>query len=97
MSNKKYGLSYERKEKQFLIEQNYTANRNRGSFGGFDIVACNKQHFLLTNVKSTKQKYYSYVKELEFVKNFKNAPPNTKKRFVLYQKGKRKVLYEGMV
>ena len=29
--NKQYGLGYERKEKKFLEEQGYTANRNRGS------------------------------------------------------------------
>ena len=97
ISNKRYGLNYERKEKHFLISQGYTANRNRGSFGGFDLVACNKQHFLLENIKSTKQKYYSYVQELEFVKNFENAPQGTIKRFVLYQRGERKVLYEGIV
>ena len=97
MSNKKYGLKYERKEKQFLMEQGYVANRNRGSFGGWDMVACNKEHFLLTNVKSTKQKYYSFVDELKYAKEFDNAPKGTIKMFVLYQNGKRKVLYEGIV
>ena len=97
MSNKRYGLNYERKEKQFLIEQGYVANRNRGSFGGWDIIACNKQHFLLENIKSTKQKYYSYVNELKYAKEFADAPIGTLKRFVLYQKGKRKVLYEGVI
>lgn len=96
-NQKKYGLSYERKEKAYLIEQGNTANRNRGSFGGFDIVACNKHNFLLENIKSTKQKYYSFVKELKYVKEFDNAPVGTIKRFVLYQKGKRKVLYEGII
>ena len=60
MSNKSYGLGYERKRKKMLQEEGYIANRNRGSFGGFDIVACNKQHFLLESVKSTKQDYYSF-------------------------------------
>ena len=35
------------KRKKELEALGYTANRNRGSFGNFDIVACNKQHFLL--------------------------------------------------
>lgn len=96
MSNKSYGLGYERKEKQFLIGAGYTANRNRGSFGGWDIVACNKEHFILTNVKSTKQKYYSFATELKYAKEFENAPEGTVKRFVLYHKGKRKILYEGV-
>ena len=97
ISNKRYGLGYERKEKHFLISQGYTANRNRGSFGGWDIIACNKHHFLLENIKSTKQKYYSYVHELKYAKMFADAPIGTLKRFVLYQKGKRKVLYEGVI
>ena len=79
------------------MEKGYTANRNRGSFGGWDIVSCNKEHFLLTNVKSTKQKYHSYVKELEYAKTFENAPKGTMKRFVLYKQGKRIVLYEGVI
>ena len=86
ISNKKYGLAYERKEKHFLISQNYVANRNRGSFGGWDVVACKKEHFLLENIKSTKQKYYSYINELKYAKEFNDAPAGTLKRFILYQK-----------
>lgn len=90
-------MGFERKEKAYLTQQGYTANRNRGSFGGWDMVACNKQHFLLTNVKSTKLQYYSFVDELEYAKEFSNAPSGTLKRFVLYHKGERKVLYEGVI
>ena len=79
------------------MKNDYYVWRSSASIKLFDIIACNKQHFLLENIKSTKQKYYSYVKEMKFVKEFNDAPPGTLKKFILYQKGKRKVLYEGMI
>ena len=94
MSNKSYGLGYERKRKKELEALGYTANRNRGSFGGFDIVCSNKQHLLLESIKATKQKYYSFKKEIEQIKKFNNIPKGTIKRLVLYHKGKLKILYE---
>ena len=96
-NQKKYGLGYERKRKQELIERGYIANRNRGSFGCFDICACNKNHLLLESIKSTKQKYYSFKKEIENIRKFDNAPDGTIKRLILYHRGKLKMLYEGVV
>mgnify|MGYP003139698685 CR=1 FL=1 len=97
MSNKSYGLGYERKRKQELIESNYLTNRCRGSFGIFDIVACNKQHLLLESVKSTKQKYYSFKSELKQIREFDNCPAGTVKRLILYHGGKLKILYEDKI
>lgn len=97
MSNKSYGLGYERKRKKMLQEEGYIANRNRGSFGGFDIVACNKQHFLLESVKSTKQDYYSFKNEIKAVEKFVNAPSGTIKRLVLFHKGELKILFESVI
>jgi len=95
MSNKSYGLGYERKRKKELEALGYTANRNRGSFGNFDIVACNKQHLLLESVKSTKLKHYSFKKEIEKLNGFDNCPKGTVKRLTLYHKGKRKTVWES--
>ena len=96
MSNKSYGLGYERKRKQQLSEY-YKVNRCRGSFGVFDIVAVNTEHLLLESVKSTKQKYYSFKKEIQEVKDYDFAPKGTLKRLVLFHKGKLKIIYEGVV
>ncbi len=97
MSNKRYGLGYERKRKKELEQNGYTANRNRGSFGCFDIVSCKKEHFLLESIKSTKLKYYSFVKEIDEISKFDNCPKGTIKRLVLYHKGKLKILFEKVV
>ncbi len=96
MSNKSYGLKYERVRKKQL-EEEYKANRCRGSFGVFDIVAVNTKHLLLESVKSTKQKYYSFKKEIQEVKDYDFAPKGTIKRLVLFHKGKLKILYEGVI
>ena len=92
MSNKSYGLGYERKEKKFWENLGYTVMRSRGSFGAFDIIAA-KDNWHLISVKSTKQKHYSYKKELEKIKEIE-VPKGTTKYLILYHKGKRKVLYE---
>lgn len=97
MSVKKYGLNYERKRKKQLEKEGKTAMRCRGSFGLFDILWCDGCHWGLEQIKSTKQKYYSYKKELDEIKKFKNAPNGTLKRVVLFHKGKMKILYEEMI
>lgn len=97
MSNKSYGLGYERKRKGMLISEGYKANRCRGSFGVFDIVATKKEHFLLESVKSTKQKYYSYKDEIKRIKDYDSSPPGTIKRLVLFHRGKIKTLYEEVI
>ena len=63
----------------------------------FDIVACNKNHWLLESIKSTKLKYYSFKGEIKVIREFNNAPEGTIKRLVLYHRGKLKILYEGIV
>ena len=97
MSNKSYGLVKERKEKEWLEKLGFTANRNRGSFGGFDLVACNKEYFLLESIKATKRDKYSFKKEIEEIKNFDNAPSGTHCKLILYHKGQRKVLFEKVL
>tara|TARA_R100000750_G_C2291638_1_gene75190 strand:- start:11 stop:310 length:300 start_codon:yes stop_codon:yes gene_type:complete len=99
MSNKQYGLGYERKEKKFWEDKGHTVLRSRGSFGLFDMVVVNMNFWRMISVKATKQKYYSFKKELEELEEFGKwqIPPSTVKILVLYHKGKRKVLYEKVI
>ena len=97
MSNKKYGLGYERKRKKMLEEQGYTCMRARGSFGLFDIIAATKSHWILESIKATKLPYYSAKHEISRLDNFTNAPVGTTIRLVLFQEGKMKILYERVL
>ncbi len=98
MSNKRYGLSYERKEKKFWESQGFKAFRNRGSFGLFDLIVATPEFWRLISVKSTKQDNYSYGKELrELIRFGLEVPKGTIKMLVLYHKGKRKVLYDEVI
>ncbi len=97
MSNKTYGLNYERKEKKYWESVGYTVMRSRGSFGLFDLIVVGRHAWHLISVKSTKQKYYSYKKEQEQIVNFVGAPKGTVKQLILYHKGKRKQLYNGVI
>ena len=97
MSNKTYGLNYERKEKHFWQGLGFEVLRSRGSFGLFDLIAANPNFWTLISVKSTKQDYFSFKTEIEQIGNFKNAPPLTRKILVVYQKGKRKVLFDKIM
>ena len=92
MSNKSYGLGYERKEKKYWESKGFTVLRARGSFGLFDMIVVNKFFWRLVQVKSTKQEYYNYKKEIEEIKEFDNAPKGVLKTLILYHKGKRKEL-----
>ena len=96
-NQKKYGIKYENKEKHYWQDKGAFALRSRGSFTLFDMVVVTDMFWRLVQVKSTKQKTYSYRKELEEVDAFANAPQGTIKMLVLYHKGKRKVLYEEVV
>ena len=71
--------------------------RCRGSFGLFDIVAANRQGWLLESIKSTKLKNFSLKKELAEVAMFSNAPRGTIKRLIMFHKGKMKILYEQAI
>ncbi len=51
----------------------------------------------MESVKATKQKYYSFKKEIQEVKDYDFAPKGTIKRLVLFHKGKLKILYEGAI
>ena len=95
MSNKSYGLAYERKEKKHLLEVESCdmAMRCRGSFGVFDIIAFKDDMWIVTSVKSSKKGSMSLKQEWAKIKSTK-VPKNTIKRLVVYLKGKRKVLLE---
>lgn len=95
--NKQYGLSYERKEKKYWKDRGWFTNRCRGSFGCFDLIIGGHDEWLLVQVKSTKLKNYSFKKEIREINEFNEVPAGTEKLLVLYHKGKRKVLYKGVV
>ncbi len=70
MSNKQFGLRKERVVKQLLYEEGAIfAQRQRGSFGNFDVIGYFEDYCLLVSVKSTKQKYMSYKKEIKKIEN----------------------------
>ena len=70
MSNKSFGLGKERVVKEQLYKEGALfAQRQRGSFGSFDVIGYFKDYCLLVSVKSTKQKYVSYKKEIKKLKN----------------------------
>lgn len=72
MSSKGYGLQKEREVKRLLIEQGAMfAQRQRGSFGVFDVIGYWPEHCMLVSVKATKQKVYSPGAELKRIKETK--------------------------
>lgn len=95
MSNKSYGLSYERKRKKQLEKEGYHVSRCRGSFGLFDIIAINNKEIIFESIKSTKQKYFSFKEELKKIREFEGMPPFSIKRIILFHKGKIKILYDS--
>ena len=98
MSNKKYGLNYERKEKRVWEDLGYTVMRSRGSFGMFDLIVCHKSdRWTLVSVKSTKKKKYYFSSEIKKIEKFDNAPKGTEKVLTVYTRGKRKVLSGGII
>ena len=98
MSNKTYGLNYERKEKRIWEDNGYTVMRSRGSFGMFDLIVCHKSdNWTLVSVKSTRKPTFYYKKELEKISKFDNAPKGTEKVLSLYRRGKRTVISGGII
>ena len=93
MSNKKYGLNYERKEKKMLESEGHTAMRSRGSFGAFDIISNDGKTWYLTSVKATRETSKSYNQEVEKIM-VQKVPFGTIKRVVCYFRGERKVVYQ---
>lgn len=63
-----------------MLEQDgWMCMRCRGSFGLFDIIAMHKDRgWKLVQVKATKQKYYSYKKDIEQIKQLQ-VPQGTLK------------------
>lgn len=93
MSNKKYGLNGERKEKKYLLEHGELgAYRCRGSFGRYDIISSNGERFMLTQVKATRKNRFNYNKEIEEIYQDKKHPEGTIKQLVVYHQGKRILL-----
>ena len=89
MSNKKYGLAYERKEKQHWESMGYYCHRSRGSFGLFDMIVVDKYRWVLVSVKSTRDKTKKYTGHLKEIRDFDNAPSGTHKKLIVYRKSKR--------
>ena len=97
ISNKTYGLRYEREEKKFWEGLGYTVLRSRGSFGLFDLIICNPNFWGLVSVKSTRTKNYNLKGDIENIGNFKNAINGTRKILVLYKQGKREIIFDKMI
>ena len=102
MSNKSYGLGFERKAKEMLYKEGALfVNRCRGSFGVFDVIAYFEDFCLLVSVKSTKQRYFAINVEKEKLRNTK-VPPYCRKALWIWwspnklrkQKGWEKVIIE---
>ena len=84
MSNKSYGLSKEREVKGVLYKKGALfVERQRGSFGGFDVTAYFKHYCLKVSVKATKQKSVSFKKEIEKLKKI-DVPKYCKKELWVY-------------
>lgn len=79
MSNKKRGLEKERELKKIFANKGYSVSRARGSFGYFDLMCMDPKEILLIQIKRVKGRYYSFKKEIEEIKTFKNHPINVKK------------------
>lgn len=84
MSNKSYGLQKEREGRKLLESKGFVVIPAKGSLGCFDAVAFKKDIVKLIQFKSTKQKYYSYPKEIKEIHDFTNHPINWKKELWIY-------------
>lgn len=84
MSNKSYGLTKEREGRKLLESKGFTVIPAKGSLGCFDAIAFKEEIVKLIQFKSTKQKYYSYPKEIEEISNFHNHPKDWKKELWIY-------------
>jgi len=99
LSNKRYGLIHERKEKEHWNNIGALVLRSRGSFsdfknknnvGLFDMIIGWDNRWILLSVKSTRTGKISYKKHFKDVNEFRDAPVGTYKKVVVYRKGKRK-------
>jgi len=84
VSNKRYGLQKERQGKRILESMGLHCISAKGSLGVFDAVAFNKEKFLLVQFKATKQKYFSYKKDIEQIAAFKDYPEHGEKLLIIW-------------
>ena len=76
VTNYQKGYQIERKALKELEKENYFVVRSSGSHLMADLVAVNYCGFRLIQLKSVRTKYYSFKKEIEKLKKFKNCPTN---------------------
>jgi len=99
-NNKSYGLQKEREAKHMLEKEGWHSIRARGSFGLYDVVAMHPaKGWKLIQVKSTKQKYVSFKKDINKIISHK-IPVNTQKEFWIWHsplKGKEKKGWKRIV
>lgn len=92
MSNKTYGLNYERKEKKYLESEGYIAMRCRGSFGMYDIVSYHPEFgWKLTSVKATRDKKKSFQSEIKKLKSIV-VPQGTRVTLAIFRRGVKEVV-----
>lgn len=91
MSNKRYGLDYERKRKKQLESKGCVVMRCRGSFGNFDIVGHDGKKWFLESVKATRDVKKSFSAELKRIREIW-VPDGTVKRLVFYRRGMQEVV-----
>ena len=84
VTNYRRGYLIERKAKKILEDAGYFVVRTAGSHSLFDIIAIDKVQIRLIQLKRVKGKYYSFKKEIEEIKLFKNMPINASKELWIY-------------
>ena len=84
MSAKKYGMAKEREGRKLLEKEGFYVIPAKASMGIFDCLAFRKEEVRLIQFKATKQKYYSYKKDIEEITSFDNHPEGWKKQLWIY-------------
>jgi len=82
-NNKTRGIVKEREAKRLLVSWGYNVLRARGSLGVVDLVAFNGEHSRFISIKRVKGKYYSFIHEVENLKNLK-TPRYSQKELWIY-------------
>lgn len=94
MSNKSYGLGKEREVKELLYKEGALfVERQRGSFGGFDVTAYFEEYCLKVSIKATKG-YIPYKKEIKKLESIK-VPKYCRKQLRIYWSPKKERKKKG--
>lgn len=73
-NNKRRGIEIENRAKRELILEGFTPLHCRGSLGCVDVVAFNKDLTRFINIKRVKNRYYSFLHEIQNIHNIKFPP-----------------------